>query len=595
MKEWPRELTLGHLPVHSTGSHSPTSPSWGRLAFRALVALSLSLFFVKGVSEWRTNWNLHSRVEWKACGDNFQCANISLPLDYRNTSDPRAISIAVTRYLATNTTHREGSVFINPGGPGGSGTALAYRSGPHMSEVLKGRYDIVGFDPRGINLTRPYTSCFESKLDEDVFAVEVKKFQLNLPVNVTESVMVDLDAQVARAAGAMEALSSHCAERVGDYMAYFGTEFVARDIDELSKIIEGEDKRVNYWGFSYGTILGQYLIKVLPPSRLGKVIIDGVVNPDIWVGYSPRSFEGYFNDVDNVLFSFAESCVQAGGACALSSLSPSEIVARVDETIELVYYTPQPVTDLPVPAVATAANLRKLIFDAMYKIQKWGDLAVHLDNAFHGNFTGVVNETMVKVDPEGRSKPDYSSYSGNTIRCTDAKPYPSEKEVPTNAEIAGYVLESMKTYSGRMGDQFFPWSFCHLWKGIDPRRSRYEGTFEMEDGTLDTPILVLSNTYDPVTPLTNAVYAKERLGSNARLVQQVDGWGHCTIAQKSFCTADVISRYMLDGEVPAANHTLCNVVEQPFVPFEDMSVVPDEVGEAEVRMAWARLSEEWVY
>jgi len=299
--------------------------------------------------------------------------------------------------------------------------------------------------------------------------------------------------------------------------------------------------------------------------------------------------------VDNVLFSFAESCVEVGDSCALSFLSPSEIVSRIDETIESLYYTPQPINDLPVPAVATANNVRSLIFQAMYKIQTWGDLAVHLENAFKGNFSGVVNETMLRVDPGGGSKPDYSSYSGNTIRCTDAKPYPPTKEFPSNSEIAQYVLESMKKYSGRMGDRFFPWSFCHLWQGIDPRRSRYEGTFEMEDGTLDTPILVLSNTYDPVTPLANAVSAKERLGSNARLIQQVDGWGHCTIAQKSFCTADIISRYMLDGEVPTANHTLCGVAEKPFVPFEEALFMADGQGDASVRRAWAKLSDEWEF
>ncbi|TFK45306.1 hypothetical protein OE88DRAFT_1689184 [Heliocybe sulcata] len=571
---------------------------WWRYAFRSLACLSI-LCLVHGWSEWSVTWTRlfslrQSDVNWKACGDNFQCANIAVPLDYHNASDPRVVTIAVTRYLATNTTHRKGSVFINPGGPGGSGTSLAYRFGPRMAGVLQGLYDIVGFDPRAINLTRPYASCFESKLDEEIFALEVDSFHLNLPVNVTESVIVDLEAQVARAAAAVGALSNRCAQRTGDYMAYFGTEFVARDIDELSKIIEGEKERVNYWGFSYGTILGQYLIKILPPSRLGKIMIDGVADPDVWAGYPLRSYQGQYDDFDNVLFSFADSCVKSGDACALSSLSPRDIVLRIDETIESLYYKPQPVTDLAVPAVATAANLRKLIFDAMLKIQTWSDLAVELREVFIDNYTGLMHKTMVKIDPAGGSKPDYSSYSGNAIRCTDAKPYPSAEEFPTNYEIVQSILESMKTYSSRIGDQFSSWSFCHLWKGIDPRRSRYTGTFELEDGVLDTPILVLSNTYDPVTPLANAISTKARLGSNARLIQQVNGWGHCTIAQKSFCTADIVSRYMLDGEVPSANHTLCDVVERPFERFEKTLVVERELGDASVRMAWTRLSDEWV-
>ncbi|EPQ50268.1 hypothetical protein GLOTRDRAFT_123620 [Gloeophyllum trabeum ATCC 11539] len=587
--------STGVLPVYSGHAPSNARLSWSKGSLKFIAALTLLFLFPRQFASTYSRWNRFGSVsttgfavDWKSCGDNFECANISLPLDYHNESDPRRVSIAVTKYLATNTSHREGAVFINPGGPGGSGTNMAFTRGPTMSDVLQGRYDIIGFDPRGINLTRPYVSCFESKLDEDVFASAVHTFHLNLPVNVTESVRADLEGQVAEAAAAMEALSKHCAERVGDAMAYMGTEFVVRDIDAMSRIIEGEDKRVNYWGFSYGTILGQYLIKILPPSRLGKIMIDGVVNPEVWVGYSPRSFEGYFNDIDNVLYSFAESCVSSGSACALSAMSPSEIVSKLDETIESLYYNPQPITDLPAPAVATARNIRQLVFSAMYRIKDWPDLAVHLDNAFKGNYSGVVNASMVHIDPEGASKLDYSSYSGNTIRCTDAKPYPSSKDFPSNSDIAEYVVESMKTYSGRMGDMFFPWSFCHLWEGIYPRRSRYEGTFEMEDGTLDTPILVLSNTYDPVTPLSNAILAKERLGDNARLIQQVDGWGHCTIAQKSYCTGEIISRYMLDGEVPKENHTLCNVVEKPFVPAEE---APGDDGEK----AWARLVDEWQF
>jgi pimeloyl-ACP methyl ester carboxylesterase len=66
---------------------------------------------------------------------------------------------------------------------------------------------------------------------------------------------------------------------------HLGTESVVRDIDYLSRLIEGEDKPINWYGFSYGTIIGQYLIKVLPPHRIGRVIIDGVVNPTSWVDY----------------------------------------------------------------------------------------------------------------------------------------------------------------------------------------------------------------------------------------------------------------------------------------------------------------------
>jgi len=86
-------------------------------------------------------------LKWLSCGDKFQCANLSVPLDYLNEKDTRTASIAITRYLATNRTSKTGTIIFNPGGPGGSGTGSTYRLGPILDEVLKGQYDILGFDP----------------------------------------------------------------------------------------------------------------------------------------------------------------------------------------------------------------------------------------------------------------------------------------------------------------------------------------------------------------------------------------------------------------------------------------------------------------
>jgi hypothetical protein len=161
-----------------------------------------------------------------------------------------------------------------------------------------------------------------------------------------------------------------------------------------------------------------------------------------------------------------------------------------------------------------------------------------------------------------------------------------------------------------MGDGFYSLSTCHAWDpaGLNPRKSRYNGTFEMEDDVLSTPMLVLSyvssvpsvghgsstrrNTFDPVTSLASAKYANDRLGNNARLIQQRDGWGHCSLSQISYCTARAVRAYMVRGQAPEEKHTMCDVDQLPWQPFEDKIIVED-AEEGELRQAWKELAEDW--
>ena len=106
------------------------------------------------------------RISWEACGPEhpgFECASVKVPLDY---DDPRGAttSVALARKPATDQAHRIGSLFLNPGGPGGSGVDYALGAGDRLSANLQGRFDIVGFDPRGIGRSDPL-HCFASESD----------------------------------------------------------------------------------------------------------------------------------------------------------------------------------------------------------------------------------------------------------------------------------------------------------------------------------------------------------------------------------------------------------------------------------------------
>jgi hypothetical protein len=101
------------------------------------------------------------------------------------------------------------------------------------------------------------------------------------------------------------------------------------------------------------------------------------------------------------------------------------------------------------------------------------------------------------------------------------------------------------------------------------------------------------NTYDPVTPLAAAKDANDRLGNNAHLIQQRDGWGHCSLSQVSYCTVRAVRAYMVHGQAPNEKHTMCDVDQLPWQPFDDQTIIQD-VEERELRQAWRELAEDWV-
>ena len=124
-------------------------------------------------------------------------------------------------------------------------------------------------------------------------------------------------------------------------------------------------------------------------------------------------------DIDNVLFSFASSCLAAGLNCTLNSeskfKSASSLMAKIDETLDALYKKPVPVYGLDVPVVATAANLRALLFQSMYAISAWEGLAELLGQAFRGDFSQVVNTTMPRVHAGSAGQPDMSTFSTYAI------------------------------------------------------------------------------------------------------------------------------------------------------------------------------------
>lgn len=237
-----------------------------------------------------------------------------------------------------------------------------------------------------------------------------------------------------------------------------------------------------------------------------------------------RGYTEGLQDTDNVLFSFASSCLAAGGNCTLNNdakiTSTSALLSKIDQTIDSLYAKPVPILDLGIPAIATAWNLRRVLFQGMYSIAAWPTLAQRLSEGFSGNFTGIVDATLSRIHAESATKPDQSSHSVYAIivrpcpmftatqahlarKCADALSYPTSSlhPPPSEEDMVDHLFYNLKRYSHRFGEAHWILSLCHLWAkvGLPPSRSQYSGTFELEDDTLTTPMLILSCVYVPIS------------------------------------------------------------------------------------------------
>jgi len=195
-------------------------------------------------------------------GDGFDCATARVPLDYDEPTG-RAIELALIRLPATDRARRIGSLFVNPGGPGNSGVQFVREAAraTYPAEV-RARFDIVGFDPRGVAASTP-VRCFANDSDRQQFFADYNV----LPVTGTE-----LAAQVDKAVD----LARRCQARVGWLLPHLSTANVARDLDLLRKAVG--DTRLSYIGYSYGTYLGATYANLFP-NRVRALALDANSDP----------------------------------------------------------------------------------------------------------------------------------------------------------------------------------------------------------------------------------------------------------------------------------------------------------------------------
>ena len=226
-------------------------------------------------------------LSWKNCKDDrkYECAEILVPIDYLNPGSA-SMTLALRKLPAINQDSKVGSLLINPGGPGGSGTDYVTYAEDAFGKRLLQAFDIIGFDPRGVALSTPLDCLTDKEVDEFIAFDGTPDSDEEL----RESMQLSIN------------LANGCKAIENNLIAHVGTQEAARDIDIIRELVG--DSKLNFLGASYGTYLGGMYAELFP-EKVGRLVLDGAVDPSL-TG-EEQSFDQAVG-LDTAVKRFVEDC-----------------------------------------------------------------------------------------------------------------------------------------------------------------------------------------------------------------------------------------------------------------------------------------------
>lgn len=448
-------------------------------------------------------------LRWRDCRGGFECARLEVPIDYRAPADG-TIRLALVRLPAAG--DARGSLVLNPGGPGASGVDYARAAESVVSAAVRERYDIVGFDPRGVARSAPISCLTDAELDR-FLAIDGSP---------------DDPAEEEALSAEWQALGQGCLADRPALTGHVGTRDVARDLDVLRAVLG--DRRLNYLGKSYGTYIGTTYAERFP-RRVGRVVLDGQLDP---AATGEQIARGQAAGFHRAFRSFLADCLERDG-CPLSG-GVDAAQAQVERLLDAVDAKPlkgernRPVTQaLAVLGVAAA----------LYDQNTWPLLRQAIGEAKRGSGTLFLALADFYSDrgPNGRYRTNSieALYAVNCLDRPEATDLAEYRAAATRAEAVSPVFGA-----------FIAWGAlpCASWpvppQG-EPHPVKAEGA---------RPILVVGTTRDPATPYAWARSVARQLGSG-RLLTLV-GDGHTAYRQGSDCIDRAVDRLLLEGTLPAA-------------------------------------------
>ncbi|KAH6642039.1 hypothetical protein C7974DRAFT_302450 [Boeremia exigua] len=482
-------------------------------------------------------------AQWTTClGGDYTCLNLEVPLDY-DQPEIGTTNVAFLR-LEASTQPALGDIIINPGGPGGSGVYTILNPTAWIG-LLGTKYNLIGMDPRSVNNSGPNVDpLIDTPAARDDYVLRMAdEYDYKSP------------AAVNRAWVHAGAYGDFAAQRLSNDTNYVNTPAVARDMLRFTELVaesRGEDPesaKLNFFGVSYGSILGTTFAQLFP-DRVGRMIIDGIMDPS---DYYDGAWIQSVNQADDAVRGFASHCFEAGSKCAFyaNDTNPGAILQRLDTILRNLEENPLPHSDPSpgaLPAVLTHMDLRNLIMWASYspyaRSPALASALAELEVGVGTTLAGLSSKGVIRAADCDGPVPAYSLVlSKFATACNDMD---GRYNISSAAAYGEYIgkLEGVSSYIGGAWARVIT-LYCHNHQFSPPASQKLSGRSYKEVTTVN-PILFVSNTIDPVTSSLDSMI--EFFPGAGSFYQ--NAVGHGVIGTKSNCTSEHLIRYMETGELP---------------------------------------------
>ncbi|KAF5628779.1 tripeptidyl aminopeptidase [Fusarium tjaetaba] len=476
----------------------------------------------------------------------FECGNLTVPLDYTGKYSSNTTTLNLIKLKATEKSPK-GSIILNFGGPGASGIDdLRAYTREDASRLVGGQYDLISFDPRGTGktLVPPSGEGFPSQMLKELFYA----FQNSSDFETGQSLRDAWDY--------VSTFTESFLAKDTDLRRFRGTAFVARDIAEIATAL-GEGNRINYWGMSYGTVLGQVLASMFP-DRIERMLLEGNLLADDYV----KNLGAHATqDAGKALYHFYDLCMAAPNNTCHSA---TKLPKNRDEFLKVL-------DRVFMVCTGVGGGLRRFkslplnawFFLSLYGLQGYYMMDELIATALDGNRS---NCPQVDLDPLAKSATPWNpqfELAHLSTWCSDTTFRPETVE------------ELLKFPPLHEGDQaldnpfyltaLLPRLVCSQWiHAAEPINLTSLSRVETKN-----PILLINGKYDPITPLGHARKISARFPGSQLVVG--GGVGHASSVSPYGCPriGEIVRRYFTTGELPLPK-TTCEPGLNAFEVIESM-------------------------
>ena len=446
-------------------------------------------------------------IDWGECDDpaltarKAECGFLAVPMDYAKPDGPE-VELAVSRIKHTAKDY-QGVMLVNPGGPGGSGLVLSVL-GEYVPDGAGAAYDWIGFDPRGVGASKPALAC------------DHKYAGYDRPAYVPTTAALE-ETWLSRAAGYAE----DCDKAGGQLLDHLKTTDTVRDMESLRRALGQE--QINFYGFSYGTYLGQVYATTFP-ERVRRMVLDGNVNPSrIWYDANLDQDVAFDRNI-KVYFDW------------VAEHHKEYRLGKTGAAVEKLFYRTQTELDRkPAGGKIGPSELTDVFLQAGYYVFGWTTVADAFSAWVHDKDAKPLRALYDEGNPQTEGSDNgYAVYLA--VQCSDAK-WPAKWSTWKKDNWRVHKQAPFETW----GNAWYN-APCLTW-------GAKSGTPVAVNGAKAPPVLLISETLDAATPFTGSLEVRKRFPRSA-LIEGVGGTTHSGSLFGNSCVDGAIAAYLKDGSLP---------------------------------------------